>query len=240
MKLIRPLAPIPPSWWTTGGGVSFLQNAKTRSDGISVQRPSPFQDLVYFASSTSINSRTSVETMVHGTKIYLNEMRLKVFHRFPKKCGNDGGQDGFIGLTGATDLHRRHRVTLESSLGSNEGKRSASAFVSSKFEPRISWGIALSRRLQHAVTFFGRFNCDESGRHRFILQVVQKVDERNTVSPIFSKLLGDKPQAGLSWTYLLGDTARPRKSCMQVKMFWSGSGAYSLSIKAQAGELDEL
>ncbi|KAL2643009.1 hypothetical protein R1flu_010596 [Riccia fluitans] len=240
MEIIRSVAPVPPSWLTAGGGVPFLQNVNTVSDRISVQRPSPFQDLVFFASSVSINSRTSLETMIHGTKIRLNEMRMKVIHRFPKNYDSDGGEKGFVGLTVATDLDRRHRVTLESSLGSDEDRQSASAFISSKFEPRISWGIALSRKLQQAVTFFARFNSDESARHRFIFQVVQKFDERNTFSPILSTLLGDQPQAGFSWTRLLGDTARSGKNSVQVKIFWSGSGAYSVSIKAQAGEMDTL
>ncbi|BBN01412.1 hypothetical protein MPTK1_2g07190 [Marchantia polymorpha subsp. ruderalis] len=238
MELTRPLAPIPPSWWTGGGGVSLWPNAKIVPDHISVKRVTPIQDLHSFASTIPLNSRTSVEGMVRGTKIRMSEMRVKLTHKFLNSFQSDGRQAGILGLTVVTDLDRRHRMTLESTLGCDEDKQSMSAFISSKFEPRMSWGIALSHRLHQAVTLFSRFNSDESSRHRYILQVVHKMGERTTCSPILSKVSGDQPQAGLSWTHQLRLKGRPMKNFIQVKLFWSGNGAYAVNIRAQVGELD--
>ncbi|CAM6098290.1 unnamed protein product [Calypogeia fissa] len=215
--------------------------AQLRQHNISVQR-APLQDFFSFASSIPIDSRTSVEAMLQGTRIRMLEMRLKMQHKFPrlKSQGNNLDHGGLIGLTAATDLNRRHRVTLESTLGSDEDRQSMSTFVSSKFESRISWGLAISHKVHRTITFFSRYNSDNFARNQFIVQVVHKMNRKTTLSPIFSVSTGSHPQAGFSLTRQLTEIGFFGNNSLQVKGFYSGGGAYSVSIKAQAGQVDGL
>lgn len=196
-----------------------------------------------------IGPNTSVDTVLEGTRIKLQEFRSSLLHKFgnlhqdrERKIWNDGQ----ITLCALTDFHLQHRLTLESILGSEEKGKTFAAFVSTEFESGISWGLANTHRPYNKLTLLSRFTSDDYAGKRLILQAVQILNDRNTLSPVCALTLGSQPQAGISWRHLgsqpqVGISWRHQfnswtNDSFQVKAFYSKEGS-SLVMNANVGEV---
>lgn len=181
---------------------------------------------------------TVCETIIQGTKVSLLQLQLKMVHTLISPLQNDQGRSkpaGRIAFITASDLQSRHRLTMESTFGNENGKHSLSAVVSSDLRSRLSWGLASSLNVNEKLIIFSRYNNDAHAGQRVVFQAVSKVDERNTVSPILSTTLGSFTQGGLTWTHSFSQRGN---ETIQVKAFCSSNGSYMVSVKAQLGEVE--
>ncbi|KAH9318379.1 hypothetical protein KI387_020148, partial [Taxus chinensis] len=150
-----------------------------------------------------IGPRTYIETVLQGTKIQLEELRVTLQHTFASSHHAKERyiwKDGQITVFSGTDLNLRHRVSLESILGSEEKGLTFATIVSTDFASGISWGFANSYRPCNKLSLFTRFTRDENSVKRIILQAVQQINEKDMLSPICAATLGNQLQAGISWT----------------------------------------
>lgn len=198
---------------------------------------SDYLDEVQLTKLFRIGPNTCVETALQGTKVQLQEFRSMLLYRFgnlhqdkERKIWNDGQ----ITLCALTDFHLQHRLTLESILGSEGKGRTFAAVVSTDFESGISWGLANSYRPYNKLTLFSRFNSDDYSGKRLILQAVQILNDRNTLSPLCAVAFGRQPQAGISWTYQFNSWTN---DSFQVKALYNKEGSFVMNVKAQVGEV---
>ncbi|KAG0583104.1 hypothetical protein KC19_3G109700 [Ceratodon purpureus] len=183
---------------------------------------------------------TVCETTIHGTKVSLLELQLRMVHTLINPQHSDQAHPkpaGRIALVTGTDLQSRHRLTMESTLGSEEDKHSLSTVVSSDLHSRLSWGVSSSLNVNEKLVIFSRYNNDAHAGQRIIFQAVNKVDKRNTISPICATTLGSVTQGGVSWTRSFSQTGVSEES-IQVKALCSSNGSYMVSVKAQLGEVE--
>ncbi|XP_024389629.1 uncharacterized protein [Physcomitrium patens] len=183
---------------------------------------------------------TVCETIVQGTKVSLLELQLRINHTLTSPLQSDpvlSEAPGRIALITATDFQSRHRVTMESTLGSEKHKHSLSTVVSSDLRAKLSWGLSTCHNVNEKVVLFSRYNNDAYAGQRIILQAVNKVDKRNTISPICAITLGSITQGGLSWTRSFSQHGEGEES-LQLKALCSSNGSYVVSVKAQLGEIE--
>ncbi|XP_057868506.1 uncharacterized protein LOC131075666 isoform X2 [Cryptomeria japonica] len=213
------------------------------------------RDLYQFqlVGSHPIGPRTCIETLLQGTKIQLEELRLTLLHTFAASQHAKESKfwkHGQITIFAGTDLNLQHRVSMESilgcsncfSFGSEEKGLTFTSIVSSDFGSGVSWGFANSYRPFKKSTFFTRFTCDETSGKRIILQVcclgylqaVQKINDKNMLSPICAVTLGNQLQAGISWTRQFNSGI---DDTLQVKALCNREGSFSFNVKAQVGDV---
>ncbi|GLJ49385.1 hypothetical protein SUGI_1044950 [Cryptomeria japonica] len=197
------------------------------------------RDLYQFqlVGSHPIGPRTCIETLLQGTKIQLEELRLTLLHTFAASQHAKESKfwkHGQITIFAGTDLNLQHRVSMESILGSEEKGLTFTSIVSSDFGSGVSWGFANSYRPFKKSTFFTRFTCDETSGKRIILQAVQKINDKNMLSPICAVTLGNQLQAGISWTRQFNSGI---DDTLQVKALCNREGSFSFNVKAQVGDV---
>lgn len=183
-----------------------------------------------------IGRNTSVDSVLEGTRVKLEGFRSTLLHKFgnlhqdrERKIWNDGQ----ITLCALTDFHLQHRLTLESILGSEEKGKTFTAVVSTDFESGMSWGLANTYRPYNKLTLLSRFSSDDYAGKQLILQAVQILNDRNTLSPVCSLTLGSQPKAGISWRHQFNSWTN---DSFQVKAFYNKEGS-SFVMNFNVGEV---
>lgn len=222
----------------TKSGMLFSQSPAVSSTGSHSHRDySDYLDELQFSRLYRIGPNTSVETVLHGTRVQLQEFHSTLLHKFgnlhqdkKRRIWNDGQ----ITLCAITDFHLQNRLTLESVLGSEEKGQTFAAVASTDFESGISWGLANSFRPYNKLTLFSRFTSDDYSGKRLILQAVQILNDRNALSPLCAVAFGSQPQAGICWTHQFNSWTN---DSFQAKALYNKEGSFAINVKAQVGEI---
>lgn len=216
--------------------VKSLPGASTHAVGSSAEGFRPLQ----LSAKHPLGPTTVCETTIQGTKVSLLELQLRMVHTLINPQQSDVAHPkpvGRIALVTATDLQSRHRMTVESTFGSEDGKHSLSTVISSDLHSRLSWGLSSSLNVNKKLVIFSRYNNDAHAGQRVIFQAVGKVDARNTLSPICAITLGSGIQSGFGWTRSFSEHGASEES-IQLKALCSSNGSYMISVKAQLGEVE--
>ncbi|KAJ7552169.1 hypothetical protein O6H91_06G045100 [Diphasiastrum complanatum] len=222
----------------------FFSKASKLSGGgpIRVCATDDERQLLCLSSLHSVAPKTTVEATVQGSQVQLSEFRLRVVQSLGRLQDSESRYSrhtGKLALTLGTNLLQRHRFTLESMMGSEGDKHTLSTIISSSFFSKVSWGLASSHKLGKHLTLFSRYSSDECAGQRLILQAVQRLDGRNTISPICSATIGGRMQTGISWTHLFSKSGDAKEEALQLKALYGGKGLYTVTVKVQVGKLED-
>ncbi|KAJ7552170.1 hypothetical protein O6H91_06G045100 [Diphasiastrum complanatum] len=233
----------------------FFSKASKLSGGgpIRVCATDDERQLLCLSSLHSVAPKTTVEATVQGSQVQLSEFRLRVVQSLGRLQDSESRYSrhtGKLALTLGTNLLQRHRFTLESMMGCRNfvfwesvnqlwDKHTLSTIISSSFFSKVSWGLASSHKLGKHLTLFSRYSSDECAGQRLILQAVQRLDGRNTISPICSATIGGRMQTGISWTHLFSKSGDAKEEALQLKALYGGKGLYTVTVKVQVGKLED-
>lgn len=196
---------------------------------------------IQLSGTHSIGVGTVLETLVQGSKVHLDELRLRISKTLllsPSSLERSRLCDSAkLALCFASDLQQRKRATLESTIGTKEDGHTASCVLSSDFQSRLAWGLASSHRVGKTWTVFTRYSKDDYAGERLIFQVVHELDAVNKLSSIFAANIGHHPQAGISWTHEASSKGEVGRS-LSLKGLCSGDGNFSVSLKAEFGVME--
>lgn len=218
-----------------------------QSTALNTHRPiGLFSEIAHLDSGVQLSSTHDIgfnavfEAFLQGSKLHLAEFRLRLVKTLaspPKAKNKRLCQTANLALGLATDFQCRRRVTLESTMGTQEDEHTLACAFSSDFMSKPALGLATSHRLGKNFTLFSRYSRDGYAGERFILQAVHELNARNKVSALYATTIGHHPQAGFSWIHNSSNAGDVKESFL-FKALGSGDGSFTVSIKAQVGSVD--